>query len=358
MQTLGFAYLNVDSVLFLWDQIFLKIEPMENDMADAFVALLLACREELLLCNLFSEVVQMVYMKGKATSIDAFIAKYIMVAAGTDFYKERWNYEEIPVESIKLDKINLGPKLETGYGQGGTESKAGTGTSPAEDKILEENMDRIMRDNVLPQDDELFDVAEGNLMDPSLLKDLDNVATGRKASKKGTKGSVNPLDDYKSVKPQDLLADLEPASSRKSHRQQNDILSDMPKAKPKSNKASVQASANPRLGGSRDKLAASPKSSKKSFSLQQSQSSGVTKKTSKAKSGVTEQEEEEMEEEASKTAKSKISVKSKSGTKNSSKSKKDTEKKSASKSKSPSASKTKKDEKKKKTDDEKKKKKK
>ena len=77
VQSLGFSYLNVDSCLFLWDQLFLKVKPLEDDMQLAFVAMILACREEILLTNQFSECAEMIYMKGKATSIDAYISKYI-----------------------------------------------------------------------------------------------------------------------------------------------------------------------------------------------------------------------------------------------------------------------------------------
>ena len=76
MQSLGFCFLNVDSTLFLWDQILLKVEANELEMHYAFITLLVCCREELMLIESWTDFAEMIYMKGKATSIDNFIAKY------------------------------------------------------------------------------------------------------------------------------------------------------------------------------------------------------------------------------------------------------------------------------------------
>ena len=160
VQSLGFSYLNVDSCLFLWDQLFLKVKPMEDDMQLAFVAMILACREEILLTNQFSECAEMIYMKGKATSIDVYISKYIQVAAGRDYYIDRYNHEEIPVEAIRLDKVNLEPK------HGGQTVQQPTA---AEVKLIEDNMARILRENVIPESEPVLPGGEGLLIDPSLL---------------------------------------------------------------------------------------------------------------------------------------------------------------------------------------------
>lgn len=289
VQSLGFSYLNVDSVLFVWDQILLKPEPMAHDMNYAFVAMLLAAREELILSNKFSEFVELVYMKGKAISIDAYIAKYVRVVAGTEFYTQRWQYEEIPVEAIKLDKVNLGPTI----GKGGQEGPGGAQLSPNEDRLIEDNMDRILQENVLPEDQDRIPAGEGMLLDPSLLKDLDNEAamhTGKltQSSKKGKKVRIeeDPLmGDYKSTKNKKV-------ESKGSSKPSEDILSDMPKVLKKTKKSEKGVVSNKDGDGKA--------SSNRTFSLPQSDSivdqssKKKTEKTSKKSSKVSNEVEEEQ----------------------------------------------------------------
>lgn len=224
-------------------------------MPHAFVALLLAAREELMLATKFSDFVELVYLKGKAVSIDAFISKYIRVAAGGEFYTPRWNYEEIPVEAIKLDKISLGHKIGTAGADGQPK--------PVEDKLIEDNMDRILKENVLPEDQEIIPQGEGLLLDPSLLKDLDKEAamnTGKSKSTKGKKAKADndPLmGDYKSVK----KAGTKDGSSKPSAKKGgDDILSDMPKPDKKT-------SGGKAIGSSRDGKVVD---SNRTFSLPQS----------------------------------------------------------------------------------------
>lgn len=233
MQSLGFSYLNVDSCLYLWDQLFLKVRPLPNDMALAFVALLMAAREELLLARSFSELAEAIYLKGKATHIDVYVAKYIQVAAGSEFYINRWNYDEIPVEAIKLDKVNLGPRIESNYPMDDDKKaqagKPGPDLQRADDLAIENNMDRIMKENVLPDDEERFEAGEGQLVDPSLLKDLENQATKKQST--GKSSQKGPLDDYKSSKGQ---ANQSKKSASNKASVNNDILSDLPKNSKKS----------------------------------------------------------------------------------------------------------------------------
>ena len=270
-------------------------------MPYAFVALLLASREELLLANNFSDFAELIYMKGKALSIDAFIAKYIQVAAGQEFYKERWNYEEIPIEAIKLDKVNLAPKLDTGIGvmQPGV-GKAGqpTPVNQAEDRLIEDNMDRIMKENILPPDDEALAAGEGMLIDNSLLKDLDKMATKQVAAKaaKGGKGgklgggspapSVNAKSSLQlsasgkpgSKKPKGATStvkvtpsEADPLNDYKSNKKgptpapSNDILSDLPKTSKKGKKTP----SNPSVQGGPSVGGGAP-ANDRTFSLEQS----------------------------------------------------------------------------------------
>lgn len=265
----------------------------------AFVALLLAAREELVLATRFSDFVEMIYMKGKAISIDAYISKYIRVAAGGEFYTPRWNYEEIPVEAIKLDKISLGHKIGAAPGTDGQRN-------PAEDKLIEDNMDRILKENVLPEDQEVIPQGEGLLLDPSLLKDLDKEAV-LNSGKKSTKGKKKKTDDdplmgdYKSVK----KAGTKDGSSKRSVSKGAgiDILSDMPKADKKATGGKV-------VGGSSKVVKG--KDSNKTFSLPLSDTvrepskkkPAETSKSKKDSKRSAAEEEMDNEEEQSKAKKS------------------------------------------------------
>jgi len=272
-------------------------------MAIAFVALLMACREELLIARTFSELAEMIYLKGKATNIDVYVAKYIQVAAGTDFYINRWNYEEIPIEAIKLDKVNLGPRIESNYPMDDDKkalpANAGPDMPRADELVIENNMDRIMKENVLPDDEERFEAGEGQLVDPSLLKDLEKQATKKQPAGKGSQ--QGPLDDYKSTKGQGNQS-KKSASNKASVN--NDILSDLPKNSKKSKTANSkskepsQQPSNPQSGnlgsGSQVSGRAGPSAggSKSKPTVSNQQSQAASKKTpapsqdkSKPKSG-------------------------------------------------------------------------
>lgn len=265
VQSMGFSYINVDSCLFLWDQIFLKVKPLPDEISQAFVALLLAAREELMLSSKFSELAEMVYLKGKAVSIDAYISKYIQVAAGSTFYEERYNYEEIPVEAIKLDKVNLAPV-----------NNPNEELSPEDERLLDDNMEQIMQQNVLKPADGIPD-GQGMLFDPDLLRDLDKAAADAVKNPNSKPDSDPLMSDYRSVKspPESGTVSKKPAASV-----QGDILADLPKksSKPTSDKKA--------------------KSDPKSFSLQQSGGSG-------SKQPGEEQDEVEDEPADSKSKKSK-----------------------------------------------------
>ena len=282
VQSLGFNYINVDSCLFLWDQIFLKVKPLPDEMSQAFVALLLAAKEELMLSSKFSEFAEMVYLKGKAVSIDAYISKYIQVSAGATFYEERYNYEEIPVEAIKLDKVNLSPV-----------ANPDAGLSPEDERLLEDNMEQIIKQNVMKPGQEFPD-GDGMLFDQDLLRDLDKAALDAVNNPDSKRGGGDPImSDYKSVKQQPESASV---SKKPPASLQGDILADLPKksSKPASEKK--------------------PKSQKDSFSLQQSGPPGKSGKSGKSGeeelNNADEVEEQQMGDEE---AKSKASKSKKSG---------------------------------------------
>lgn len=76
VQSLGFSYLNVDTTLFLWDQIILRVEPEKDDIHNAFLSMLLCAKEELMATEKWSDFAEMIYLKGKAIRHDLFIAKF------------------------------------------------------------------------------------------------------------------------------------------------------------------------------------------------------------------------------------------------------------------------------------------
>jgi len=107
LQTLSFAFLNVDSALYVWDQIMLKVEPQESEMYFAFVAMLLCCKDELMMIDTWSDFAEMIYLKAKTISLNSYTSKYYDFIEKIDYYVSRYNYDSVPVEDIMLDKINL-----------------------------------------------------------------------------------------------------------------------------------------------------------------------------------------------------------------------------------------------------------
>lgn len=53
---------------------------------------------------------EMIYLKGKALTIENFMSKYTHVLEDLENYKPKYNYNEIPVDAIKLDKIQISDK--------------------------------------------------------------------------------------------------------------------------------------------------------------------------------------------------------------------------------------------------------
>ena len=73
-----------------------------------FLVMLLCEREELMIINRWLDFAEMIYLKGKAITLDNFMSKYTFII-GDEFgtYKSPHNFGEIPVDAIKLDKIQL-----------------------------------------------------------------------------------------------------------------------------------------------------------------------------------------------------------------------------------------------------------
>ena len=76
IQSLGFSYLNVDTTLFLWDQIILRVKPNRKEIYTGFIAMLMCAKEELMNTEKWSDFAEMIYLKGKAIRHDDFTAKF------------------------------------------------------------------------------------------------------------------------------------------------------------------------------------------------------------------------------------------------------------------------------------------
>ena len=81
LNSLGFYLLNVDVCLYVWDQIILKIERLRDELFWALAVLLVCSEDELMGVaeGKFSDLMEMVWMKGKAVSKDLFVSKYLEV---------------------------------------------------------------------------------------------------------------------------------------------------------------------------------------------------------------------------------------------------------------------------------------
>lgn len=78
--SLGFYLLNVDTCLYVWDQILLKIKPVKDELHWSLAALLTCCEEELLRVSengSFSDFMEMIWLKGKSVTKQMYIAKFI-----------------------------------------------------------------------------------------------------------------------------------------------------------------------------------------------------------------------------------------------------------------------------------------
>lgn len=78
--SLGFFLLNVDTCLYVWDQMILKVHPVQDELMWTLAAILTCCEEELLMTaerGSFSDFMEMVWLKSKSITKDFFIAKYI-----------------------------------------------------------------------------------------------------------------------------------------------------------------------------------------------------------------------------------------------------------------------------------------
>lgn len=230
-ESLGFNLLNVDCTLFLWDQIFLKQKKNSDELYTVFCVLLLCEKEELMMINRWLDFAEMIYLKGKAINLQSFMSKYSFVFGDSGVYASDYDYQEIPVDAIKLDKIGVGnrPELDmpenfalgnlrrnyvdssgrvlgSGLGLGGTED-SGVGTD--EDRMISDQMEQIMKNNViLEQSDEQLAEGRGVFVDESILKSVndyeggmeagildDMTGKGAKARKKPVKGGEVPKLD-------------------------------------------------------------------------------------------------------------------------------------------------------------------
>ena len=193
VESLGFALLNVDSTLFVWDQIFLKVEPKSIEIYYVFVAQLLCEKDEQMQIHKWLDFAEMIYLKGKALTIENFMSKYTHVLEDLENYKPKYNYNEIPVDAIKLDKIQISDKntlsmpnnyaVENLRQQYLNKDGRSSGTMPLgaekteEERQMDDQMDKILQENVI-QDESGQRMVErdGVFVNDSILKSVNNLS--------------------------------------------------------------------------------------------------------------------------------------------------------------------------------------
>ena len=82
----------------------------------SFAAMLLCCKPELMQIDKWSEFAEMIYLKAKAVTLDDYTSKYSEFVNQIVYYKERYNYDEVPVEDIRLDKFKYEGTQKGGFG--------------------------------------------------------------------------------------------------------------------------------------------------------------------------------------------------------------------------------------------------
>lgn len=115
VHSLGFELLNVDSVMFVWDNLFMKAKPERAEIFLVFVALLLSLKGDLLLASKWEDVVDVILLKSKVIKYDIFEAKYIEVFMNLSYYNLPFEIDDIPTASIQMDKVIGAEKAQRRY---------------------------------------------------------------------------------------------------------------------------------------------------------------------------------------------------------------------------------------------------
>ena len=210
IQSLGFYLLSVDVCLYVWDQIILKTEPQKDEMFYYFIALMIAAKDELIQCVKFSDFVEVIYFKGKAVSKDLFVAKYIEMIPKMSYFIPRYDYDQVPVDDILLNKFPMDQRI-TNRIQRQIDGERNDLSLDEDEKKVKANMDQLIRDNVLNDSNEDFPEADGMLVDNSILNKInkpkkknqsanDDILADMGTEKKSSKRSIGSKKDSKVVK--------------------------------------------------------------------------------------------------------------------------------------------------------------
>ena len=171
VQSLGFYLVNIDVCLYIWDQIILKTEPQKDEMYYYFVGVVISAKDELLQCVKFSDFVEVMYFKGKAVSKDLFVAKYLEMIPKMQYFVPRYDYDQVPVEDIRLNKFPMDQRVSSKI-QKQIDAERDDLSLDEDEKKVRANMEQLIRQNVINEDHSQFPEGDGMLVDNSVLKNI------------------------------------------------------------------------------------------------------------------------------------------------------------------------------------------
>lgn len=250
VQSLGFYLLNVDVCLYVWDQIILKTKPQKDEMYYYFIALMISAKDELIQCEKFSDFVETIYLKGKAVQKDLFVAKYIEMIPKMQYFIPRYDYDEVPVEDIRLNKFPMDERVSSRIKRQIDDEK-GDMSLDEDEKKVRKNLSQLILDNVVNESNADFPEGDGMLANNSKLNNL------------------NKPSDPDETDNNDILADMvsgrKSKKSKKSKKESKKSKKEKSKrSKSKSKKADKSEKKSKRSKSKKDKKEKKEKKSRKS----------------------------------------------------------------------------------------------
>lgn len=282
VQSLGFYLLNVDVVLYVWDQIILKTEPQKDEMYYYFIALMISCKDELLQCDKFSDFVETIYMKGKAIQKDLFVAKYIEMIPKMQYFIPRYDYDQVPVEDIRLNKFPMDERVSSKIHRQ-LEAEKNDLSLDEDEKKVKANMEQLIRDNVVNESNADFPEADGMLVDNSMLNNLNKPNIGDESNNDDILADM--LSDKKSSKKSRKSSKRAESKKSKRSKSKKDKKSAKESKRSKS-RANKKSKKEPKKKKGKESRSASKAKSKKEKKpkKERTKSKGKSKKSARGKS--------------------------------------------------------------------------
>ena len=161
----------------------------------------------------FSDFVEVMYFKGKAVSKDLFVAKYLEMIPKIRYFVPRYDYEQVPVEDIRLNKFPMDQRVSSKI-QKQIDAERDDLSLDEDEKKVRANMEQLIRENVINEDHSGFPEGDGMLVDNSVLNNIN------KPKPKSNQGNVDDIlaDLQSSKKSKKDSKKKDPAASQKSKR--------------------------------------------------------------------------------------------------------------------------------------------